>query len=209
MIPWRPTDWARVKKHSHEAAVAVEQLPPGGIRRDDVRRVVADNGDLAGFVAAMIWGFGTTAYGPHRVFEMLTEQRDVEPPVDVIHRIMVTARSEGVAAGFGSLWSKGRTRVHGLGTAFGTKALYFAGTGGGAGPVSLVLDQFVFAGAGHVRSTGVEVPVPDPRRYLKRAGYAEYCEWAGNIAARAGVAPDCVEYALFKLGKGQVSLDGS
>ncbi len=135
-IAWTPERWEAVAAVSKEANAGVRALlavAPSTVCRSDVRQVLSAEGKIAGFVAAMIWGFGPVSYGPHRVHKMLTAQRGDDASLTVIDRIMTVAASSGAAEGFGDLWLSGRSQVHGLGTAFGTKALYFAASTGRSG----------------------------------------------------------------------------
>jgi hypothetical protein len=213
-IGWKPAAWDQVAAVSSEAATAVStlaELAPTSIQRNHVRAVGIAAGPVAEFVAAMIWGFGLTPYGPHRLVGMLTESRDDQPPLMTIEQIMGTAQRKGAAAGFGALWRNGRSRVYGLGIAFGTKALYFAADDGTPGPRPLVLDQFVYAGTQRLIETNqilLGAPVPDPRRYLTSQRYEDYCKWAADILEDPTVAAELVEFVLFQLGKGAITLKG-
>lgn len=144
----------------------------------------------------MVWGFGPTGYGASRTAKMLSSYGAAAAS----EHIWVTAREQGARAGFSALWHNQRSRVRGLGTAFGTKVLYFAATAATPGPAPLVLDQFVHRGAQRLARQGAldAPPVPDPRRYLTGVTYAKYCAWADEQAPGAG---DKVEYVLFQEGK--------
>jgi len=206
-IPWSPAAWTPVSEVSIEASEAVKRLSSrnrNGIRRDDVRSVASTDEPVITFVAAMIWGFG-----PHRVTTMLTTSRDPETsPAEAVTALMTTTRTHGAADGFRSLWRDGRSRIHGLGTAFGTKALHFASDKTTPGEQPLVLDQFVHSGARKLVEAGVsaaDVPVPDPRKYLRGDDYARYCRWAHAIGVENGITGEAVEYVLFQLGKGTIT----
>jgi hypothetical protein len=207
-IGWSPSSWEEVGKLDRRFKAAIAGLADTAqtsILRSDVREVGRRHGDIGSFIAAMIWGFGPTGYGPRRLTDMLTTHRGANEPADVAAEIMATARRDGAVAGFGALWSGGRTRVFKLGTAFGTKALYFAADATTPGETPLVLDQFVHAGAAKINERFHDAcDVPDPGRYMTRADYGNYCAWAAACGASSGTTPDGVEYALFALGQGRI-----
>ncbi len=204
-ISWSPDRWDDVSDVSGDARTAIRKLRainPNSIARADVRAVCAAEGPVAGFVAAMIWGFGPTGYGPHRLHQMLTAKRGHTGPDEVIVDIMEVAARQGAGKGFSALWASGRTRVLGLGTAFGTKALHFATNESTPGAPPAVLDMFVFQGARKLEAGGWgENPVPDPDKYLTGDRYGAYCDWLAAVAEKEGVDSATVEFGLFQLGK--------
>ena len=216
-IEWNPKEWEPLVNGDsipEEGRVAIEELSlltkGKGITRQHVRAVGAKCGDVGLFTAAMIWGLKPNGYGPYRLGQMLTTQRHGRNPVEVINGIVQTARTRSSAEGFGSLWTNGASRVFQLGTAFGTKVLYFAAAGKVVEPSRkfaeappLILDQFVHRGAQQFMEVdqAFAESVPDPRKYMTRSLYERYCEVMADRARTAEVAPDCLEMALFSLGK--------
>ena len=205
-VNWTPTKWAAVAATSNEAKDAVErltQLAPQRISRACVRDMLSTQGPVPGFVAAMTWGFGPVSYGPSRVMKMLTKPRGEGGPLATIESVVAAATTDGAKAGFSSLWFDGRSRVYGLGTAFGTKVLHFAATEKTPGPQPLILDQFVYRGAQRLVRAGAiaEHPVPDPGKYMTGSLYEDYCGWAAGLAEAGRVTPATVEFALFSLGR--------
>lgn len=216
-IKWNEEEWTKLAAESAlptEAANAIRELKlvvgSAGIKRQDVRSVGAKCGDVGLFTASMIWGMKPGGYGPYRLREMLTKPRHGREPADVITEIVQTTRTHGAAEGFGSLWTNGSSRVFRLGTAFGTKVLHFAAARADGTPPEkfaeappLILDQFVYLGAQRLADVDEEFAdsVPDPRKYMTRTLYEQYCRVMADRARTAGVTPDCLEMALFSLGK--------
>lgn len=188
-----------------DAAATLELLEASSIRgehgrpsltREAVRDAHTKLGPHGGFLAALVWGFGPTGYGASRAAKILTASS-----ADTAANIWATAAERGAQAGFSSLWNRGRSRIKGLGTAFGTKILYFAATEATPGPPPLILDQFVYKGAQALVDENVIEDgsrVPDPRKYLTGDEYADYCAWA---VEQAPGSSDAVEYVLFQRGK--------
>lgn len=215
-IPWKAQEWApftddRLYPKGCVAAVAelTELVDSAGVSRQHVRAVGEDCGPIGLFTAAMIWGLRPGGYGPFRLREMLTTPRHGRQPAEVITEIVNTVREKGAEAGFSSLWSAGASRVFRLGTAFGTKALYFAANDSTPGARPLVLDQFVYLGAQEFTNCDPDFveAVPDPRRYMTGDMYLGYCTAMAARANGAGVRADMLEYALFAHGKAQTKAD--
>jgi hypothetical protein len=216
-IEWNPKEWEPLVNGDsipEEGLAAIEELSlltkGKGITRQHVRAVGAKCGDVGLFTAAMIWGLKPNSYGPYRLGQMLTTRRHGRDPVEVINEIVQTARTRGAAEGFGSLWTNGASRIFRLGTAFGTKVLYFAAAGKHGEPPQkfaeappLILDQFVHLGAQRFVEVDREFAesVPDPSKYMTRTLYERYCKVMADRARTAEVTPDCLEMVLFSLGK--------
>ena len=159
-------------------------------------------------VSSYAWGQGTNGYGPHRLRKILgTQPQDVE---SALSSAVTTVESEGSAQGYRYL----QGRVTGLGPAFFTKFLYFAGhalpTGHGLAP--LILDARV---ATSMRAIAASVykarGLPDDlAAWLWSSGgwsphrYETYLKWATQVthAMHQQVTdwpdrPDLLELALF------------
>jgi hypothetical protein len=147
-------------------------------------------------VAALLWGFGPTAYGPHRTQQILAGDPDgarleaALAPLRAGHLDADQLREVYVTLHRGQ-----RHHVRGLGPAFYTKLIYFAGYHRGAGGVQpLILDKQVAlrlpddAGPAGRRTTG-----------WRSAEWLAYLLWAAEQAQRPafGSEPEQVEMALF------------
>ena len=92
------------------------------------------------FVASMMFGFGPVGYGPYRTQQMLNDPAALKR----LATVRAVARTEGPGQGYGCLADRGVGRVVGLGPAFGTKFLYFAGYQRGVSQSQpLILDALV------------------------------------------------------------------
>lgn len=138
--------------------------------------------------AVLAWGFGPVGYGVHRTCRIL----GADPDGALLDAALEGVRAERPAEeDLRNAYVRFRTSSHlkGLGPAFFTKVLYFAGYRRGAGGVQpLILDAVVArnlpAGAG-VRSRSSAWPSSE---------WLSYLVWA----ARQGGEPELVEIAHFR-----------
>ena len=148
-MSWKREPWAR----RLSAVLGIEEFLaslPDTVDRVAVLASVRDSEalgrtDLA-FVAAMIWGYGSSGYGPYRTARVLTGGSD-EVDQSVLERFRSgarTAREQGAVAGFYAM-NNPPGRVAYLGPAFFTKWLYFttATTGPDSADAAPVLDKRV------------------------------------------------------------------
>jgi hypothetical protein len=122
-IPWQATElWLRA---FNDHVSLLEELQAEARDHEGIRRefVFAHAGSdpAALFLLAMAWGFGRTTVRWPRQVKMLTPPF----PESAIAAIVRRVSEQGAAAGWSELW--GQNHVEGLGAAFGTKLLYFAG----------------------------------------------------------------------------------
>jgi hypothetical protein len=192
---WRTTkkwrDWLARYPAVLEALEEEARHHDGSIRREFVHSY-ADHDAVELFYVAMAWGFGVTNVRWPAQQAILSH-----PPRAEIEGIAEAVRGSGAEAGWHALF--GIHRIAGLGYAFGTKLLYFAGYSSGCpGPRPLILDANVLS-ALHDAGTGIlasgEVRRADYLGYLNLAG-----QWAASPSWPEGTA-EIAEYALFERGR--------
>lgn len=184
---------------------------PGVVWRDDVFRVAAawQAGDAPArhlLTAALVWGYGSTNYGPHRMGVTLAA-KDLDDRLD---RALAPLRGPDLAS-IPDLFDAHRRfssysdcRLPSLGPAFFTKVLYFAGyRRGQRGVQPLILDDRV---VGQLpvqdwpemqRSRGRAVGRLRPASEWISPRWLAYCNWAWQQATVRGKQADEMEMNLF------------
>lgn len=193
---------ARYRARLTEAATWPHRLPDTGtLWRRDVFHIAEAwrNGactarDLA--VATLVWGFGPTGYGPQRTKQILAAdphghrlEAGLEPLLDD------SPTADGLRAAYISFCRRQPAYVRGLGPAFFTKLLYFAGYRRGHGGLQpLILDARVARALPEAAGTARR-----QRWGWRSAEWMHYLRWAAEQAERPafGGEPEQVEMALF------------
>ncbi|MFB6955777.1 hypothetical protein ACFCYB_01765 [Streptomyces sp. NPDC056309] len=164
-IAYRPSSWTAVNPWPNALADRAA-VASASVSRADVVATVRAAGQsqswAEAFVATQVWGYGLTGYGPHRTGQVLAQSGAEEAFAEAVSLLI----AEGASAAYE------RLRVlDGLGPAFLTKFLYFAGQAlpevKGLRP--LILDS-VLAGV--------------LRRHATKIGIAAGYEWSAAIANR-------------------------
>ena len=143
---------------------------------------------------ALAWGAGTSLRMCRQ--RMASVAADLPRGVDLLRRSAVLSRTDPEGA-YGVLHPDGQGALRGLGPAFGTKFLYFAGGGLEQHP-SLILDSLVATTLHREGWASLHIGGGWPA-----ATYSRYCDlarrWATELAAEssAAVAADQVEKWLF------------
>jgi hypothetical protein len=177
----QPSRWETTSpRHLH----VFHSLPPH-LDRDSVRRFCDGqsrdaNGVVATFIASQVWGYGDTGYGPHRVSRALSSS-------DLVPALQCAA--DELDAGFPVTAFEALCQVFELpqvGTAFGTKYLYFADRRRQA----LILDSIV--------AKWLEANT-DERFDLDRnvESYERWLELASSWSESLDVTPEQIELAIF------------
>ena len=197
-ITWRRANWSEIWEAEpglagHEVLDMIDAEVAGdgrGTIRRSWLRSLAYGDPVVLLTASTIWGYGNYVRRGRPALRAMLRT----PGVALITKEIIDEARRDAAAGFSALFDGGgRVRVARLGIAFGTKVVHFAGYEH-CRPRPLVLDARVYRAAQEFAPTA---PVPNPARYTTGIQYRAYCEWAGEVAARNGVEPETVEYALF------------
>ena len=204
---WSREPW-RVQAHDLPEVLAMLEALPDRVDRHSVREVVLEEfragNALSAFVAAMIWGYGTTGYGPGRVRWVLTGTRGtraVDEPIlaTVATRLTAgatTVREAGPLEGYRAM--NNELRIKFLGGAFFTKWLYFVSAVEGPYAVGAapILDRQVASWLDRNQVMGLNI--------RSTASYARYLELLAAWGEQYGRSRVQVEQAIFGLATGRV-----
>lgn len=203
---WRRSPW-EAALHDHEPTLELLDRLGHKVDRETTRAVVLKEFSagraVPAFVAAMIWGYGTTGYGPARVRWVLTGVRGRASAAaairtDVCEKLASgaqVARELGPVEGFRRMNNVGKVAY--LGGSFFTKWLYFATALDGIADPSAapILDAQV---ARWLRTQQVM-----SLRVDKTPDYERYLQLLKDWGQRSGRAPAQVEAAIFHLATGR------
>lgn len=196
---YSPDHWRAWTGHLDGVGEVLEGLPPALDRATTATVVnnVLTGQVAAAFAVAMIWGHGTSGYGPYRTAAVLTASRrpaglPLSPAVeDRLRESATVARDRGPVEGYRYL-NNSPGKIAGLGPAFFTKWLYFVTVRGSMGTASAapILDALVL---GWLAARAV------PLRAGCTDDYARYVELLGSWGKPHGLAPAEVEERIFRL----------
>ncbi len=164
-IPYSPRGWMAVAPwpdtFADRAAVASASVSRAEVVAA-VRAAQRSRSWAEAFVATQVWGYGLTGYGPYRTGRVLAQPGAEDAFAEAVSLLV----DDGACAAYERLRA-----VDGLGPAFLTKFLYFAGQAlpEVKGPRPLILDSVL---AGVLRRHATKIGVV--------AGYA----WAAPVANR-------------------------
>ncbi|MFI9487348.1 hypothetical protein ACIG47_13240 [Promicromonospora sp. NPDC052451] len=145
------------------------------------------------YVAACVWGTGTAGLGVVRRTRPLHSHDDAG---ERLLKAITMLREDGAVAAYRSLRRGGDTHLSGIGPAFFTKVLYFAGWGTAAGPRPLILDRFV------VRAFNEQAELSWRTDWgWTPSQYERYLDTVAGWASSWGTTADVVERELFDHGK--------
>ena len=158
---------------------------------------------VTAFIAAMIWGYGATGYGPYRTGRVLTSDPDA-----VLHLCEVAAIAQDATQGgldaFKQIAGKRRGGyLKYLGPAFGTKFLYFLTAAAPGVTETPVMDAVVR------RWFSSRADIVLTTNGWDSASYKAYLDtldtWAEDLVSGSGDAPldpDQVEWLIFANARG-------
>ncbi len=199
-IPYSSDSWKNLFQNDPDVNSIVKRFLES-ISRENVKALGAEavrdtNSVRRFFIAVMMWGYGTTAYGPYRVKRML-DNRSAEGILrDTLQRVL----SGDIQAAYRDF------ALRGCGPSFMTKYLYFIGLSLNVRPLPLILDsrvaqslksmdgddsgwtEFIKCAVGKRGSINV-LPYPD--------GYIRYIETMDQWAKELGCRADAIELFLF------------
>lgn len=203
---WRREAW-QAALHDDELTLSMLDRLDEHVDREITRTIILDELSsgrvVPAFVAAMIWGYGMTGYGPARVRWVLTGVRgrtSVAEPIrpDVLEKLAAgakVARESGPVEGFRYMNNAGKIRY--LGGPFFTKWLYFTSAVDGiADPdAAPILDAQVarWLRANHVAALRVD----------KTAAYEDYLRLLRDWGHQSDRSPAQVEASIFHLATGR------
>lgn len=200
-IPYNPRRWRKRLRDPDAWPDALKERGEGGrwptVNREQVFVVgeAATNprGAVHTYVAAAVWGTGTSAQGVDRAARVLDDDPS-RVGQDLAHAAQLQA-SDGPVAAYGYLHGDGN-RIKHLGPSFGTKFLYFAGFDANSHHrQALILDK-------NVASALVRLDTGDwPDHGWLTEQYARYLDIAHDWAEQWQTPPDVVERALFSIGR--------
>jgi hypothetical protein len=137
------------------------------------------------FLVVMVWGQGTTGYGPWRTARILQDNSDAKERLVRVARHLAQDGALEAYRRFG-----GDYRLRWLGPAFGTKYLYFCPQGPGS--PALILDRLVAQWLTKNTSSNFRAGPWSPSTYRR------YLELVWSWAAVLGVAAEEVEWCIFQ-----------
>lgn len=132
-IEWRPRTWLKWFPSDCDEGRQIQEFGARGILRSDVfelAQVIPEmlaEARVAGlrrlFLLSQIWGYGTVGYGAYRTARLM-RQPEFNRRLNGAYELLLR---DGAAAAYRSMSPENPNRVRGLGPAFATKFLYFAG----------------------------------------------------------------------------------
>lgn len=226
---WRRGSWANrlttsgaLKHRGIDLSAAVEEIAAAcskdsgdrvlisrevvqGLHAPEKLRTGGEQAVVTAFIAAMIWGYGTTGYGPYRTSRILTTDPEAVEHLVEIARI-AQDRERGGERAFAHIAgqrSEGVPYLKYLGPAFGTKFLYFLTAASNDVDTTPVLDAVVrrwFTKHAEVKLYTAWWDLDSYSRYL---GLLD--EWRAQLPAPTGSGPlerEDVELLIFASERG-------
>lgn len=175
---------------------------PEKLRSADAQSVVT------AFVAAMVWGYGATGYGPYRTARVLTaDQHAVEHLVEIAGIAQGSKRGGEKAFAHIAEQRLGREPyLKYLGPAFGTKFLYFLTAASDGVETTPVLDAVVRRWFAREAQETLYTTWWDPDSYSRYLGLLD--QWRTQMAAATGSDPlerEEVELLIFSAERGDAT----
>ncbi len=201
-IEYYADTWMRYFGYDNDFRALIDRYPERLCRQSlaDIGKWVIDKQATVRqlFLAAMLWGFGTTGYGAYRTDAMLSTP-DATEQIDTTFDLVA----------HGNIYRAYKAlNLNKCGPSFKSKFLYAAGLALDSKPLPLVLDSVV-ANALHKLMSAAGI---DHTEYLSLtwdsygtscsvqeypAGYERYVALLNDWANQLGVRPDDIEFYLF------------
>ena len=233
-FPWRPGSWANrfsrddaPQLEGINLGAAIKDIADAsrkafGGDRDRIDRTVVEGfhsptmlrvtdgspnpqAVVTAFIAAMIWGYGTSGYGPYRTVRVLSTDLHAVKHLVEIARIAQDPAQGGLAA-FAEIAAQraaGDPYLKYLGPAFGTKFLYFLTAASDEVETTPVLDAVVRRWFRDEAHETLYTAWWDPDSYAKYLGLLD--EWRERLPAATGskaLKREDVELLIFASARG-------
>jgi hypothetical protein len=189
IVPYKAATWDKRFGKDPDFQYLTKHYPDG-ISRGQIAHLVQNIGDFdfsqlrKSFFAAMIWGYGTTGYGPYRTKLMFGSSNIETTLEDTYFRL----KSGNIVQAYERI----QFQIAQCGPAFFTKFFYFVGLGMNLKPLPLIWDSRVKKSIFHstILGNGIQKPA-------RIEGYHQYIILVNEWADELGCRPDAIEYFLF------------
>lgn len=199
---WDPKPWIEAFPEYKEFILEQKKYNLGILDRDLVKQVVqlccAEGEFLEAFLIVMIWGYSGNSVGPFRTRRVLNEL-GVKERLEKVFELLQDDTSESRINSIRQAFEIITQEINYLGTSFGTKFLYFAGSNilkyDGEAPTLkpeiVILDKRVATAWKYWLGSEIELHT------LNGTDYCRFLEQMSEIAETLEITPEELEFVLF------------